>query len=88
MRKATVGRCEDGESDGAGDCNWLVGTSTSTEPTLCGPVYGGNSGVGFNFPSQVMLATLADLDFARARRDLEMRKSDSVSDDLRYQWND
>jgi hypothetical protein len=36
-------------------------------------------GVGLRRVSQVMFVALVDLDFARATRDLEIRRSDTVS---------
>ena len=65
--------------------NSLVGISTSTEPTLYGPVCAGNAGVGLRRWSQVILAAVSgvapetDRRGGRARvRDLKTRENDSV----------
>lgn len=67
-----------GELDDPGESNWLVGISTSTDPTLYGPVYCGNSGVGLSLESQAIFATVG-LDLRRVVSVPGTRKSDNVS---------
>ena len=84
MRKATVGRSAGGAS-ALGLSRSLVGISTSTEPTLYGPVCGGKPGVGFNRWSHDISAIASGFAVptgsreGRARvRDLKARENDSM----------
>ena len=84
MRKAIVGRSPGGAFT-LGLSKSLVGISTSTEPTLYGPVCAGKAGVGFSRLSQVIFAVVSGLVVAVGRRegrprvrDLIVRKNDSV----------
>lgn len=84
MRKATVGKSPGG-AFALGLSRSLVGISTSTEPTLYGPVCAGKAGVGFSRLSQAILAVASGLAVAIERRegrprvrDLKARENDSV----------
>jgi hypothetical protein len=66
-----------------GSSNSLVGISTSTDPTLYGPVCAGKAGVGLMRLSQVMLTAVRELGLRTAcgrapRRDLYAREKDRV----------
>ena len=73
-----MARFVQGLSDRPGLSSWLAGISTSTLPTLYGPVYDGNVGVGFILSSQVMVG-IGALRGRRPSRDLESCKSDTVT---------
>ena len=84
MRKATVGKSLGG-AFALGLSRSLVGISTSTEPTLYGPVCAGKAGVGFIRLSKVILVVESGLAVAIGRReerprvrDLKARENDSV----------
>ena len=84
MRKATVGKSPGGAFV-LGLSRSLAGISTSTQPTLYGPVCAGKDGVGFSRLSQVILAVASGLAVAIGRREerpgvrnLRARENDSV----------
>jgi hypothetical protein len=84
MRKATVGKSVGG-AFALGLSRSPAGISTSTEPTLYGPVCAGKAGVGFSRLSQVMLVVANGFAVAIGRRkgrprvrDLKARENDSV----------
>lgn len=73
-----MGRCVQGLSDWPGLSSWLVGNSTSTLPTLYGPVYRGKVGVGFILSKKVIVG-IGALRGRRESIDLESCESDSVA---------
>lgn len=86
MRKATVGRGAGGALSVALS-NSLVGISTSTDPTLYGPVCAGNAGVGLiRFIHVISAAVWNRVLLADRRegialtRDLKARGKDSVAE--------
>lgn len=74
-----------GEALSLGFSSSLVGISTSIDPTLCGPVYAGNAGVGLMLFSHVMFAIAAVFTPLSGREDGTAERSDwrtRVSDSL------